>query len=57
MNAELFKKIAPKAYYGKWSCYLLFTIRYLEHDMRPDGREMEEGRNVIISDGLIFLLL
>ena len=25
--------------------------------MRPDGREMEEGRNIIISDGLFSLLL
>ena len=24
--------------------------------MRPDGREMEEGRDIIISDGTFFLL-
>lgn len=53
MNAELFKKIAPKAYYGKWFYLCILTFRYLEQDIRPDGRDIDEGRGLIISDGPI----
>ncbi|KAK8833566.1 hypothetical protein WA577_001500 [Blastocystis sp. JDR] len=43
MNAELFKKICPKAFYGK----------FLESDIRPDGRDMNDGRGLIVAPGHI----
>ncbi|KAK8803975.1 hypothetical protein WA171_000068 [Blastocystis sp. BT1] len=43
MNVELFKRIAPKAYYGK----------FLEQSIRPDGRNMDTGRGIVISEGHI----
>lgn len=51
MNVEIFKKIAPKAYYGKQALLGKATGRFLEHDIRPDGRTMDLARNIILSEG------
>lgn len=33
--------------------------RYLEKDIRPDGRDMDEGRDIILADGscVVFILI
>ena len=41
----------------KWKSWLMG--RYLEKDIRPDGRDMDEGRDIIIADGSceVFILI